>query len=146
MPSRPIVEASTRSAGEQPEVGSKSITKYMEPCFRDSVAGDGDRGVGNAATAKHPKGDRLGAGHVEVGGDQVKMSDIAAFEVADEGGEVGDGVNGAVVNVQTVGQNALSFESRKAFFWRRGDPDGHCRIVAGKFCSSDFTVRMATKH
>lgn len=65
------VEASSGSTSKEPEAGAEAVAADMECGFGGTFTRNSDRGVGDAATAEDPKGDRLGPGHVEIGGDEL---------------------------------------------------------------------------
>lgn len=91
------------ASGGNPEVGASDVAQNAQEGFGGNVGGDRDGGKGDALAAEDEAGNRLGAGHVVVGCDQIEMLDVLLFEGGDEAGEVDDGDGGAVVEVQALG-------------------------------------------
>ncbi len=90
----------------EPDEGADDVADGAELVFGGAIGGDDDRGEGNAVTAENDGGDRLCPGHVVVGGDQVDVMDVLAIQILNQGGEVGYGVGGAIVQINTIGGDA----------------------------------------
>ena len=58
-------------------------------------------------TAENDRGDRFGACHVVIRGDQIDVVNVLLFQIADQGGEVGHSIQSAVVEVDAIVGNVL---------------------------------------
>ena len=89
----------------------------------------------DAATAEDDLGDRHSPRHVVVGGDQVNGLDIKAFKIVYQSGEVGDGIDGAIVQMQSLVVDFGWVKNVVAYVVGGGagrDPNGEMGIFGGE--------------
>ena len=118
-------EAGSSSSCGNPEEGATNVTHDVKRGFWRFVGGNGNGCGGNALTAQHEKGNGSGAWHVKVGCEQIEMVNLSLLELCHQGGEVGDGVAGAIVEVQLLGRNTGCLENLTGFFlgYTAGNPN-----------------------
>lgn len=104
------IEAGAGATCGEPKQRSPGVAQDAPGGFLAVAVGRADGGKGDALTTEDDGSDRGSPGHVKCGGDQVDVLDIGGFEVGDEGGEIGDGVSGAVVEVVAAGRNVGGLE------------------------------------
>ena len=137
-------------AAQHPEHGPQPIAPDLAPTFRHAEVGTvhGHRREVDAPAAGHNPAHQQGPVHVVAAGDQQGMADAGLAQVIHQGGEVGQGVTGPVIQLHLVTGQALPLlEDPMGVLGISAATDHHRQAIpTGQGGGCQLPILIAPKH
>lgn len=133
--------------GKDPEDAAEAIEEKFEPSLRSILGGNFYGGDGDPVATEDEKSNGASAGQMIGGGEEIDVVDIVLLKNRHETDEVGEGINGAVVEVEAGEGDAclLKMSDYQVGRTARGDPDGEFGVNFGKFCCCYFSFSVSAE-